>query len=57
MCTFFTQQLVQLDLSGNAIGDEGANYLANSLENRQVSHILYLLLLLAYILFDTGTHG
>jgi len=46
----FTQQLIQLDLSGNAIGDEGANYLANSLENRQVSHIPYSLLLLAYII-------
>jgi hypothetical protein len=56
MCTFFTQQLIQLDLSGNAIGDEGANYLANILENNEVNRILYWLLSLASALFHTGTH-
>jgi hypothetical protein len=34
MCTFFTQQLIQLDLSGNAIGDDGANHLAEILEKQ-----------------------
>jgi hypothetical protein len=38
---FFIQTLTTLELDGNKIGDEGARYLGDALQNNGVNIILY----------------
>jgi Ran GTPase-activating protein (RanGAP) involved in mRNA processing and transport len=46
----FIQKLEKLDLGGNQIGDQGAEDLANALNNNKVNCILYSSLSLPYVL-------
>jgi Ran GTPase-activating protein (RanGAP) involved in mRNA processing and transport len=51
ICNFLSQTLKKLDLSGNEIGDQGANHLATALKNNMVNHIFYSFIPLASVFF------
>jgi Ran GTPase-activating protein (RanGAP) involved in mRNA processing and transport len=52
----FVQTLTTLDLSGSHIGDEGAQHLAQALQNNTVRDVSFFSTKVSLISFITNTH-